>query len=137
MATRPGKIYTFQNRPDVAKAELLIDIGKTTYGVAFHPRYAENRYFYVTYVLDAKKSEQKGSRLSQFEASQADPPVGDPERSLIYQRMKMEGLGRMPHVASVVDQEALTMLRAWILELGDGDQIQRRGAVNPRVAEGD
>ena len=30
VATRPGKIYTFKNRPDVAKADLLIDIGKTT-----------------------------------------------------------------------------------------------------------
>ena len=26
------------------KSDLLIDIGKTTYGVAFHPRFAENRY---------------------------------------------------------------------------------------------
>ena len=72
VATRPGKIYTFENRPDVARADLLIDIGKTTYGVVFHPRFAENRYFYVTYVLDAKKTEPKGSRLSRFEANKAD-----------------------------------------------------------------
>ena len=69
----------------------------------------------------------------------ADPRIlvpGDPERSLVYQRMKMEGLGRMPHVASsVVDQEALTMLRAWIIGLGERNQIQERGAVNPRVVE--
>ena len=78
VATRPGKIYTFENRPDVAKADLLIDIGKTTYGVVFHPRFAENRYFYVTYVLDAEKTEPKGSRLSRFEANKADPPVADP-----------------------------------------------------------
>jgi uncharacterized repeat protein (TIGR03806 family) len=69
----------------------------------------------------------------------ADPRIlvpGDPERSLVYQRMKMQGLGRMPHVASsVVDHEALTMLRAWIIGLGERDQIQERGAVNPRVVE--
>jgi hypothetical protein len=52
--------------------------------------------------------------------------------------MKMEGLGRMPHVASaVVDQEALAMLRAWINGLGKRDQIRQRGAVNPRVVEED
>src|SRR5262245_36097688 len=85
VATRPGKIYTFENRPDVAQAELLIDVGRTTYGVAFHPRFAENRYFYVSYVLDATKTEPKGSRLSRFEASKADPPVADPttERVLL------------------------------------------------------
>ena len=71
----------------------------------------------------------------------SDPRIlvpGDPERSLIYQRMKMEGLGRMPHVASsVVDQEALAMLHAWIIDLGKRDQIRHRGAVNPRVVEED
>ena len=40
--------------------------------------FAENRYFYVTYVLDAKKTEPKGSRLSRFEANKTDPPVADP-----------------------------------------------------------
>jgi uncharacterized repeat protein (TIGR03806 family) len=78
VATRPGKIYTFVNRQEVASADLLIDIGKTTYGVVFHPRFAENRYFYVTYVLDATETEPKGSRLSRFEANNADPPVADP-----------------------------------------------------------
>lgn len=74
VATRPGKVYTFENRPDVAKADLLIEIGKTTYGVAFHPRLAENRAFYITYVVDnATKTGPKGSRLSRFEASKADP----------------------------------------------------------------
>jgi uncharacterized repeat protein (TIGR03806 family) len=77
VATRPGKIYTFENRRDVAKADLLIDIGKTTYGAAFHPRFAENRFVYVTYVLDPKKTIANGSRLSRFEASKTDPPVAD------------------------------------------------------------
>src|SRR5262249_7806779 len=66
-----------------------------------------------------------------------DPRIlvpGDPERSLVYQRMKREGLGRMPHVASsVVDREALAMLHAWITGLGNPSQLQSRGAVNPRT----
>jgi uncharacterized repeat protein (TIGR03806 family) len=67
----------------------------------------------------------------------ADPRIlvpGDPERSLVYHRLKIEGLGRMPHVASaVVDREALALLRAWIIGLGERDQLQKRGAINPRV----
>src|SRR5215831_17238398 len=66
----------------------------------------------------------------------ADPRIlvpGDPERSLVYQRMKMEGLGRMPHVASsVVDREALALLRQWIVSLREPDRVQARGAINPR-----
>ncbi|MGE3820612.1 MAG: PQQ-dependent sugar dehydrogenase, partial [Isosphaeraceae bacterium] len=77
VATRPGKIHTFEVRPDVARADLLIDLGKTTYGVVFHPRFAENGYFYVTYVLDPKATEPRGSRLSRFKASPTNPPVAD------------------------------------------------------------
>ena len=71
----------------------------------------------------------------------ADPRIvvpGEPDRSLIFHRMKMEGLGRMPHVAStVVDHEALTMLRAWLLGLGEGGRLKEPGAINPVVVEGD
>ena len=48
----------------------------------------------------------------------ADPRIlvpGDPERSLVYRRMRMEGLGRMPHVASsVVDEKGARLIREWI-----------------------
>ncbi|MFO0951598.1 MAG: PQQ-dependent sugar dehydrogenase, partial [Isosphaeraceae bacterium] len=79
VATRPGNIYTFENRPDVPKADPLLDIGKTTYGLVFHPRFAENGYFYVTYVLDPLKTEPKGSRLSRFKARREGdgPPTAD------------------------------------------------------------
>ena len=83
VATRPGKIYTMENRRGVEKPDLLINIRKTTYGVAFHPRFAENRYFYVTYVLDRLKFEPKGSRLSRFEARQDNPLKADPKTEKI------------------------------------------------------
>src|SRR4051812_14362441 len=36
VATRPGKIFTFEIRPDVDEKHLLLDLQKLTYGVAFH-----------------------------------------------------------------------------------------------------
>jgi uncharacterized repeat protein (TIGR03806 family) len=67
VATRPGKIFTFEIRDDVSQAELLVDIGRTTYGVAFHPKFAENGYFFVTSIMDpAKPVDPKGSRLSRY-----------------------------------------------------------------------
>ena len=42
----------------------------------------------------------------------------------------------MPHVASsVVDQEALALLRDWIISLREPDRVQERGAINPRVVK--
>ncbi|MEQ8786602.1 MAG: PQQ-dependent sugar dehydrogenase [Pirellulaceae bacterium] len=50
-----------------------------------------------------------------------DPRIlvpGHPERSLIHHRMKILGLGRMPHIASgVVDEEAVELVRKWIAEM--------------------
>jgi uncharacterized repeat protein (TIGR03806 family) len=47
-----------------------------------------------------------------------DPRIlvpGDPARSMIYHRMTLTGLGRMPHIASnVVDEPAVKLIRDWI-----------------------
>ena len=40
---------------------------------------------------------------------------GHPEKSIILERMKMTGLGRMPHIASrVVDEQAVQIVNDWI-----------------------
>src|SRR5262249_35129794 len=40
---------------------------------------------------------------------------GDPDRSLIYHRMSITGLGRMPHIGSrVVHEQATKLVREWI-----------------------
>jgi uncharacterized repeat protein (TIGR03806 family) len=76
VATRPGKIVTFEIRPDVEEAVLLVDVGRTVYGLAFHPRFQENGYFYVSSIVDPNTA-PRGSRVSRFQASKgsltADP----------------------------------------------------------------
>jgi uncharacterized repeat protein (TIGR03806 family) len=50
-----------------------------------------------------------------------DPKIlipGDAKRSLIWHRMQITGLGRMPHIASnVVDDEAVKLIAEWIEQL--------------------
>ena len=55
---RTGKIFVFDNNPQVAKATLFLDLSNlidTSYiekgllGLAFHPKYSENGLFYVNY----------------------------------------------------------------------------------------
>ncbi|HEY2148259.1 MAG TPA: PQQ-dependent sugar dehydrogenase, partial [Pirellulales bacterium] len=88
-----GKIFSFPNRQDCEQADLLLDIPKEirtlpdngvvgdTYGLAFHPKFVENRYCYVCYVVMGKPGDKPlpdGTRLSRFRVSQTDPPRCDP-----------------------------------------------------------
>jgi putative heme-binding domain-containing protein len=78
VAERYGKIYSFPNRPDVAAADLLLDLSKVIYGCAFHPKFPDNGYVYVTYVVDATKELPEGTHVSRFRAM-GEPPRCDPD----------------------------------------------------------
>ncbi|HEX6987774.1 MAG TPA: PQQ-dependent sugar dehydrogenase, partial [Planctomycetaceae bacterium] len=85
-----GKIFSFPNRPDVKRADLFFDpaaeltnIGLTpgatgvagTYALAFHPKFAENRFCYVCYLLRGANGDlPDGTRISRFRVTADDPP---------------------------------------------------------------
>lgn len=69
VAQRDGKIFTFENNRKNETKQLLVDVARTTYGIAFHPDYAQNRQLFVT-TIDAEPGEA-GSRLSRFEADKS------------------------------------------------------------------
>ncbi len=87
-----GKIFSFPDRQDADHADLLLDIPKDirtvpadgvvgdTYGLAFDPDFAKNRYCYVCYVINPKQGDAglpNGSRVSRFRVSDSDPPRCD------------------------------------------------------------
>jgi len=89
-----GKLFSVKPGPD-AKAELFYDLGReittlhktanamTTgnlYGLAFHPKFEENRYCYVCYVLVSKTVPflPDGTRVSRFKVTKTEPPRIDP-----------------------------------------------------------
>ena len=67
----------------------------------------------------------------------SDPRIvvpGDPSRSMILERMKLTGLGRMPHIASkVVDQDAVKVIQDWLASLNDAALLEQPGAKHPRL----
>ncbi len=75
-----GKIYSFDDQPQGKNAErdLFADIAQCDpkfyrlYGMTFHPRFAENRYCYISYVL--KDRVPGGSRLARFKVLDTSPP---------------------------------------------------------------
>jgi uncharacterized repeat protein (TIGR03806 family) len=77
-----GKVLSFENRPDVSETHLAIDVTKLDkafyrlYGIAFDPKFAENRYCYISYVLQPKLPD--GSRVSRFKVTSLEPLVIDP-----------------------------------------------------------
>ncbi len=76
-----GKIYSFPNRPDVAQADLVVDLAQAipgvdqVYALAFHPDFQRNRYLYVCYIKAANLDD--GTHIARFELSDTDPPVID------------------------------------------------------------
>ncbi len=86
-----GRIFSFPNHQDCSHADLFLDIGKQirmpengvlgdTYGLAFHPKFAENHFCYVCYVVNGKGNVQlpNGTRVSRFRVSDTNPPRIDP-----------------------------------------------------------
>lgn len=73
---RFGKIFSFPNERQVKQADLFLDLGKVIYGLALHPNFAENGYFYITYLTDPMKELPNGTRVSRFQA-RGNPPVAD------------------------------------------------------------
>ncbi len=98
VAEQHGKIFSIPNDPNAAAADLFLDAStlvpeiskeraedlafEAVYGVAFHPKFAENRYCYICYVVryrDGKLGQHpSGTRVSRFTVSPSDPPCCDP-----------------------------------------------------------
>jgi uncharacterized repeat protein (TIGR03806 family) len=78
VAERFGKIFSFPLDPKATDAKLLIDLKKTVYAFALHPKFPKTPYVYVTYVLDPDKPEPKGTRVSRFTVREDDPYTAQP-----------------------------------------------------------
>jgi uncharacterized repeat protein (TIGR03806 family) len=78
-----GKILSFPEDPAAEKADLALDLSRVRpgftalYGLAFHPRFVENRSIFLCYVL--QNDRPNGTRVSRFQVSRTDPPRIVPE----------------------------------------------------------
>ncbi|MCI0641594.1 MAG: PQQ-dependent sugar dehydrogenase [Gemmataceae bacterium] len=89
IAERWGKIYSFVNIKNVDKANLALEfkgakdskgqpMRQVIYAIAFHPKFKDNGYMYVTWVPNPEKEGlPRGTRVSRFTVKGA-PPVADP-----------------------------------------------------------
>ncbi len=79
-----GKIRRFKDDPDAENAEFLIDTGRETYGLTFHPNYEENGYLYVISngPIGGKVTETR-NYVSRFTIDRQPPYGCDPNSELI------------------------------------------------------
>ena len=85
VAEQTGRIRVLPNQSTAASATLFLDISSEVLasfqsemgliGLAFHPQYASNGYFYVHYTAGTNSA--RLARISRFQVS-ADPNVADP-----------------------------------------------------------
>jgi glucose/arabinose dehydrogenase len=81
--SQPGIIYAFNNDPETKNREVFLDIrGKVLFGgeqgllgLAFHPNYRDNGYFYLDYTT----SNPRRTVISRFKVSANDPSKADPQ----------------------------------------------------------
>ena len=80
-----------------------------------------NAEFQLLYDLDVHKTGTVGVKPAHGAFGLKDPALlspGHPDQSLISVRMKLPGLGRMPHIGSnVIDQEGAKLIADWIASL--------------------
>lgn len=79
---RKGMIWALDTRQARPEPEVFADLKQVepgveaVYGMAFHPRFAQNREVFICYVL--KNQQEDGSRVCRFKVSSLDPPRLDP-----------------------------------------------------------
>jgi glucose/arabinose dehydrogenase len=85
-----GIIYVFPNKQDVQNASVFLDLSaKVTFGgergllgLAFHPNYKANGYFYVNYT----RGNPLETVISRFKVSASNPNEADPNSELVLLR---------------------------------------------------
>ncbi len=91
VVTQKGKIYVFPNSPTASNPKIFLDISDSAsqgggemglLGLAFHPSYSNNRYFYVDYTTQVSPLRSKISRF-QTSASNPDSAVRNSELVLL------------------------------------------------------
>ncbi len=99
VAEQAGKIFSLPNDQSAAAPDLFLNtqtladrlaasekqqlVLDAVYGMTFHPKFVENRYCYVCYVVryqDTTRGQRPdGTRVVRLTVSNSNPPVADPE----------------------------------------------------------
>ncbi|NND97550.1 MAG: DUF1080 domain-containing protein [Pirellulaceae bacterium] len=96
-ASQRGHIWTFENKADVSKSHLVLDLTEKVYdwkkpganeqgllGLAIHPDFKSNGYFFVYY----SHSDKEHSIVSRFTMSKDNSKTADPDSEKVIMKIK-------------------------------------------------
>jgi uncharacterized repeat protein (TIGR03806 family) len=83
VAERPGKIFTFENDPKTDQKEMLVDVGRTIYGVVLHPQFQQNGYFYVSSELKREDNSPGEIQILRYRAAKPETLRADPDSAAV------------------------------------------------------
>ena len=95
VVSQSGQIYAFPNQKETTEAKVFLDIRDRVQdwrkdaeegllGLAFHPDYRKNGFFYVCY---SSSAEPRTSVISRFSVSKTDPNKADPGSELLVMKI--------------------------------------------------
>ncbi|MFO0964395.1 MAG: sugar-binding protein [Gemmataceae bacterium] len=79
----PTKISRFKDDPKVNKLETLFDLTDTAYDIVFHPKFAENGYFYVGSNGASDPKAPKKTRVTRYTMDRKPPYAVDPKSKTV------------------------------------------------------
>ena len=90
VVSQKGSIHVFSNKADIKKDLVFLDINSQVVsggergllGLAFHPNYKSNGYFYVNYTT----GDPLETIISRFKVSASNPDMADPKSELVLLR---------------------------------------------------
>jgi len=84
VAQRDGRIFSFINDPQTKQSDLVLDVGRMTYGMTLHPNFRENGYLYVVSIVDPVKELPEGTLLTRYQVTGRNPPRAEKSSETIF-----------------------------------------------------
>lgn len=75
---RPGSLFAISSNRTSSEKHLVLDTGRTSFGVAGHPDFRKNGFIFIMHVMGEEVDEQTGSRISRYTVSRQPPFQADP-----------------------------------------------------------
>ncbi|MDP7206731.1 MAG: PQQ-dependent sugar dehydrogenase, partial [Pirellulaceae bacterium] len=74
---RPGQLFAISSDRDSGEKHLVLETGRTSFGVAAHPDFPRNGFIYVMHVMGDDVAEEAGSRVSRYTVARTSPFQAD------------------------------------------------------------
>ena len=92
VAERFGKVLAFANHQKVEHADVVLELDNVIFGIALHPDFETNGYFYITYIVDPIKKNPLGARVSRFQVAPNEPTMqADPQSEKVILQWRSGG----------------------------------------------